>query len=546
MVMKFKLLLFINLLLFVNQQAYPKKFINNIFIEKKNVFDSTQSDWFFASEFANSLHYLTRDYVIEDELLFFEGDTLNKDKIYETVRNLRNTGFFTDVAARLDSLDDRYYDVYLTTQDRWSTLPIFIFGTGGNTTNIGGGIEELNLLGTGTHIRMESYHRSENQIGWQGGLFLTQRRLLRSDFYFDFGITANEYRTDQSIVFGEPFRNIEAPWSYGISAINSYGRDFLYKKIEGVTTNEASVNYELMPFHNRDVYLWLSRSWLKNDRVFASFLLQANDVNRGRAEFERAFDNSGKLLVSFSSVAEDYFQTSMLNTYQKEDVPIGGWGAATLGKIFPIGSQGKAFYYIAGQGEKSYLFDKLYFFGQVTGASAFSHGFGYYTYEEFLGKAFYRFSKNLLIASRIRQQTVWNWSKLRQLILDNDGGLRGYEANKLAGDNRFVVNTELRAFPEWQFWIVKLSGVLFWDFGTVWEQNTRLFKTQWHNSAGFGLRFFNTKATGDDSIFRLDFAFNFDERKFGAIIFTTDQLFSVFERHRYKIPQVYGTEFDYE
>ncbi|MFH1050229.1 MAG: hypothetical protein V1779_04775 [bacterium] len=540
-----KIVLVISLcFLLVIPRVYALKYINNIFIEKKEVFDSTQSDWFFAAGLANSLHYSTRDYIIEDELLFFEEDTLNKEKIYETVRNLRNTNLFSDVSASLDSLDEKFYDVYITTQDRWSTIPIFIFGTGGNTTNIGGGIEELNLLGTGTHVRFEAYNRSENDIGLQGGFFLTQQRLLRTDYYFDFGITANEYRTDQAIVLGQPFRNLESQWSYGLSAINSYGRDFLYKPIDGINATES--NYELMPFHMRDIYLWLSRSWLKNDRVFASAMLQVNDVNRGRPEFERAFDNSGKFLVSFSSVSEDYFQTSMLNTYQKEDVPIGGWGAATLGKIFPIGSLGESYYYIGGQGEKSYILGDLYLFGQVSGASAFHMGNGYYTYEEFTGKAFYRFSKNLLIASRLRQQTVWNWTKLRQLILDNDGGLRGYEANKLAGDNRFVVNTELRMFPDWQFWIFKFSGVLFWDIGTVWEQDIKLVKTQWHNSAGFGIRFFNMKGTGDDSIFRLDFAFNFDEGKFGGIIFTTDQLFSVFERHRYKLPQVYGTEFDYE
>ena len=544
--MKRNILVISLLCFFFNSHLFSNKYINNIFIEKKEVFDSTQSDWFFAANLANSLHYTTRDYIIEDELLFFEDDTLDKEKIYETVRNLRGMGIFTDVAARVDSIDERNYDVIITTQDRWSTLPVFIFGTGGNTTNIGGGIEELNLLGTGTHVRFEAYNRSENNIGLQGGFFLNQYRLIRTEYYFDFGIIANKYRTDEALVFGLPFRNLESPWSYGLSAINSYGRDFLYKPLNGTEPDLNEKNYELMPFHTRDVYLWLSRSWLKNDRVFASVLVQANDVNRGRPEFERAFDNSGKFLVSFSSVAEDYFQTSMLNTYQKEDVPIGGWGAATLGKIFPIGSKGESYYYIAGQGEKSYMLGNLYLFGQVTGSSAFSMGSGYYTYQEFLGKTFYRFNKNLLIATRMRQQTVWNWSKLRQLILDNDGGLRGYEANKLAGDNRFVVNTEFRIFPDWQVWIFKLSGALFWDIGTVWEQDIKLYNTKWHNSAGVGIRFFNTKATGDDSIFRLDFAFNFDERRFGAIIFTTDQLFSVFERHRYKLPQVYGTEFDYE
>ncbi|MFC2131228.1 hypothetical protein ACFLSQ_07315 [Bacteroidota bacterium] len=339
------------------------------------------------------------------------------------------------------------------------------------------------------------------------------------------------------MTIAKSFRTLATKWSYGISGYNAFGRDFLYN---------SNNDYELMPFHARKLSLWMSRSWLRNDRVFMSVLLEGDDINRGKPEFVQAFDNTGKFLISFSSVSEEYFQTGKLNTYQKEDVPIGGWGAATLGKIFPVGSQGESYYYVAGQGEKSYMLGNLYLFGQVTGASAFSRGSGYYTYQEAMAKAFYRFNSDIVFASRLRQQTVWNWNKLRQLILDNDGGLRGYSANRLSGDNRLVLNNELRLFPDWGVWIFKLGGVAFWDIGTVWNQKTEIFKTRWHNAAGLGIRFFNMKGTGDDSIFRLDFAFNFDDGKFGEIIFTTDQLFSLFEKHRYRLPQLYGTEFDYE
>jgi hypothetical protein len=520
-----------------NGKLIAKKFIDNIFIERKEVFDSTDKDWFFAADLANSIHVLTKEYIIRDELLFAEGEEIDKDHIYETIRNLRNYGLFSKVSVALDSVSEYYYDIYLTTKDIWSTIPIFIFGTGGNTTNIGGGMEELNLAGTGTHLRGEIYHRNENHIGIQGGFFITQRRLFRSEFFLDAGITANRYRTDQALLLSKPFRTIETEWAYGLSVYNAYGRDFLYKDINA---------YELMPFHSRNLQVWFSRSWLKNDRVFFSALLDLNDVDRGNIYFERAFDNTGKLLFSFSSVSEEYLQTDKLNTYQKEDIPVGGWGAATLGKIFPIDKNAGSYYYLGLQGEKSYLIDNFYFFGQATGASAFSKGNGYFTYQEALVKSFYKFNPLMLIAARLRQQTVWNWDKLRQLILDNDGGLRGYQANQLSADNRIVINTEFRLFPDWQVWIFKLAGAAFWDIATVWDQETKLIKTQWHNSAGLGIRFYNQKSTGENSIFRLDFAFNFDKGKFGEIIFTTDQLFSVFERHRYKLPQLYGTEFDYQ
>ena len=58
-------------------------------------------------------------------------------------------------------------------------------------------------------------------------------------------------------------------------------------------------------------------------------------------EFRRAMDNSGKFLLAFSSVAQDYIETTKLNSYNTEDFPEGGWGTAVLGKIFPIGSRAR-------------------------------------------------------------------------------------------------------------------------------------------------------------------------------------------------------------
>ena len=95
----------------------------------------------------------------------------------------------------------------------------------------------------------------------------------------------------------------------------------------------------------------------------------------------------------------------------------------------------------------------MYLFGQLTGGSAFSSSLGQYTYEEFLGLGFYRLTNDILLAARLRQQTVWNWNAQRQLLLDNDAGLRGYSANNIQGDNRIVANLEMRVFPDYSLWI---------------------------------------------------------------------------------------------
>ena len=87
--------------------------INNIYIDQYEVFDSTQSDWFFLADFLNSFHSLTKRYIIEDELLFAEGDYLDIYDLEETERNLRKTELFTKVKIEIDSINEYYYDVDL-------------------------------------------------------------------------------------------------------------------------------------------------------------------------------------------------------------------------------------------------------------------------------------------------------------------------------------------------------------------------------------------------------------------------------------------------
>ena len=520
--------------------------IGEIFLDKRNVFDSTQHDWFFAAHLANSFHFVTHTYFIEDELLFEAGDYLNPDNVYETERNLRASGLFSNVSITVDSLNPMVSNLYVKTQDRWSTRPSFLFGTGGNSENIGGRLEELNFLGTGTRISVEALHRTEHNTGWQGTVELNQKRFFRTPLALDFSLMSNKFRTEEFLKIENPYRNLDSRFYYGASVTNNYGYDFLYHS-EFVSSDPNS--YKLASFHDRKLTGWFSMAWRKEDRVFLTVLTELDNVKRLSDDYIRAYDNSGKFLMAFSSSSETYIKTNKLNGYFDEDLPVGGWGSAILGKIFRVGGKGEDLFYLAAQGERSYLSDneKLYAFGQITGASSITNSQGKYTYQEFLGTAFYRFTDNFLVTSRIRQQTVWNWADaLRQLVLDNEHGIRGLDYNKFSGDNRIIANTEFRFFPDWNVWIVKLGTTAFWDCGSAWRRGVHLNQTQWQNTIGFGFRIFDMKSSGTNGILRLDFAYNVTEKKFAGIVFSSDQLFSAFNLHNFRLPEVYGLEFDHE
>jgi outer membrane protein assembly factor BamA len=485
------------------------------------------------------LHTLSRDHVIADELLFKEGDALVDDVLDETERNLRKTFLFTRVAISIDTVGYDSADVTVFTQDNWSLMGEILFGSGGGTTSYGAALREENLAGHGILLGGSALHRSENSIGWQGQGRLFYRRFLRSEWTLNAQVLSNRYRTAQSLSFEKPFITLRTPDLYAAAAVNSFGRDFSYRD---------STVPQLLPFHLKRVTALYAHAAGDNDRYYVSVLASAEDVLRIDNQSKRqAYDNTARLLFSLGSLRQNFFTTRGIDSWDYKDVPIGAWGQAVVGYIIPVKNADRLFY-VGARAEQSTMLnnDRAYLFGSVEAASAFTSGEARYTYLECNGIANYRVSNTLFAVARVKQQTAWNWNAFHQLVLDNDAGLRGYTANTLSGDNRFISNIELRFMPHIDLWIFRTSLVAFVDAGTVWNQSTNLSSARIYKSAGIGIRLFNLKLSGSASVFRLDVAYNFQERKFAQLIFSSDQLFSAFGTHQYRAPYLAGTAIDVE
>ncbi len=543
--MKIKYILFLSSFLIITamNDIHATDRIGNIYLEKRDVFDTTKYQFKFVEQIANFLHIQTCDYVIEDELLFAPGDDYNDDLIYETERNLRNLGIFSQVKIEFDSVNSVTSDIIVNTQDNWSTRLSALFGSGGRENTYGARVEEINLIGTNTKFKIEGLYRTENNIQWQGQGLLENRRLFRTPIGAKFSIFSNKYRTEQAAAVYKEFGSLSSKFAFSLSAINKFGNEFIYKHGENIKDENLQ-----MYSNEQFVSLYLSRAWRNIDRVFVSTLFEYHKVDREFDEYRRAYDNMGRFLIAFSSAAEDYVPMTGVNGYTVEDVPIGGWGSAILGRVFPMGNGGtNPMYYVAGQAERSYLSDKqdLYLFGQISASTCFSESTPANTYQEFLGLGFYKLSPKMILAGRFRQQNVWNWqNNYRQLLLDNENGIRGYRLNELRGDNRIYSNIELRWMPNIPFWFFNFGMNAFYDCGSVWNRNTALAKTQWHHSLGLGLRFYNDKGGDNASCFRIDFAYNFDEKKIAEIVFSTNQFFSAFGLHTFEAPRLFGTDND--
>jgi hypothetical protein len=540
--------------------------INKIHIETKEVFESTDKDWFFASPFLNSLHGLTKSYIIEDELLFKEGDDLFEDDFLETERNLNFIGLFTDISIELEEVSGGLFDVYVTTKDRWSLYPSIIVGANGGEYYLGGRMKDYNLFGHGIMLDVDANYVYRNDTtGYEGMIELEKKRLFRTEMNLFIQAFKTYLRTAENIKFEKPFRTNNTRTAFGISASNTSGNDYFVNKksllfngarIDSTNNPELASYIDTLKFINTNeqkVQLWYAKSWLSNDKVYISALLEWQQANRnkdalGYSLFDRAFDNQSKLLVGFSSVAQTFYSIYNTNSYSNEDIAVGGWGDVVLGAIFPSNKYGeKGLFYIGVQAEKSIYSKDFYLFGQVAASSSFSNDFAKYTYQEFLALCFIRLNSNLTLATRLYEQATWNYPRMRQLLMDDIRGVRGYEMQGLAGDNRLIANIELRYFPDFRISVMQFSAVAFFDIGSVWNQRVEdaFLNSRFYSSVGIGIRGHFTKSNNPDHILRIDIPYNFATRHFG-ISLGVQQYFSAFSSHKFKLPAIYSSDYHYE
>ena len=556
-----KILLIILSLVFFCEVVNAADIINNIFIERNQVFEKNDKDWFFAAPFLNSLHATTKEYVIKDELLFFRGDELLEDKFLETERNLRSLGLFSRVDIELEEVKDGLYDVYIVTKDRWSLYPGVIVGASGGEYYLGGRIKDYNLFGHGIMFNIDANYIFHNDTtGYEGRIEIDKRRIFRTELNFFGEIYKTYLREGQAIKLEKPFRTINTNNSYGFFASNSFGKDYFVNKksllIEGAIIDSAN-NPELASFldtlsfirsKEEKVQLWYAGSWESFDKLYLSALLELQRANHTANIFERAYDNQGKFLLGFSSIIQSFYSIKNVNAPTDETLVIGAWGNVVLGAIFPVNKSGeKGMFYVGTQLEKSHYSPKLYLFGQLSASSSFSSDFAKYTYQEFLGLAYFRFTDKVTLAARVWEQAVWNYPRYRQLILDDIRGVRGYEMRGLGGDNRFVSNVELRYFPNARISVMQFSGCVFYDVGAVWNQRVfdAFLKARFYSSIGIGIRGHFTKSDNPDHIIRIDIPYNFYTKSFG-ISLGVRQYFEATSSHKFRLPAIYNAGFDVE
>jgi hypothetical protein len=290
--------------------------------------------------------------------------------------------------------------------------------------------------------------------------------------------------------------------------------------------------------HQQNVNMYYARSSGEQTKFRPAVALM--EV-RTTGDVLRSNENLMLLNCSVNLMNRHYVTENFLDNHGRiEDVPLGYLAHILVGRnfYFPTGNEPAALIQLNWQ--QAFVVSGTSYVSYAAAASSlFGHSSPVESSIQWNLLAYSKLADGNTLVARVVSLNGLNWSPDRQLFLGSSSGLRGYNNFDLTGQKRLVYNIEDRFYLPGEVWIFRPGAALFVDGGSIWQEGGVFRNQQFHTSAGIGLRIENTKQQGS-GVLRIDFAYNFDERKFGEIIISSTLLFSAFAEFGFISPMTTG------
>lgn len=485
--------------------------VGQILLDKQSIFDLSdpkENNWLYR--LANKLHIVTKDRVIEKQLLLKPGDRYSKRLEEESERILRRNSFLYDAAITPFNRRDETVDLRVSTRDVWTLWPVLTVSRKGGENKTTVGLEDINLLGRGRTLRIE---RTEDVDRTSKALEFADRNIGSNWLSAELLLADNSDGHVQFLSLVRPFYALDTRWSAGASFYDDDRRTAFYDLGDEVAEYQHE-REQITAFGGWSSGLrdgWVRRytaGVVYNDNIF-------NPVAAGTLPALVPPDR--KLVYPFFGfeLLEDRFET----TTNKEQI------ART--EDFFTGTRLLA---TVGWADESLGSDRDALLYTVT----YARGFGSLDSKALLlrasasGRQESGDTRNALV--RVDARLFWKQSDRRTFYttisgihghaldtdnvveLGGDTGLRGYPLRYQAGDSKLLATIEQRYYWNWYpFRLVRVGGAIFADVGRTWGTSPIGSSSDgWLRDVGLGLRFASTRTGGNEKVFHLDVAFPLD------------------------------------
>ena len=486
--------------------------IGEVIITRRNVFDPDKPEEnIFIFRLANSFHVVTRESIIENQLLFQSGDHYSHRLLMETERLLRFSGYLVDAEIKPVRYhhEDNIVDVEVTTQDSWTFTGSISFGREGGKNSFSAEVAESNLLGFGKDLQLRfdsNVDRNETQIRYFDPLLLKTRTQLELVF---------ADKSDGGTKFfslERPFYSLDTRWAMGIAAGTDNQTESLYEF--GNIINQFGHYSEIA-----DAYWGFSQGYVNNL------------VYRWRIGFEKQLDEFSPdedfpnypipddrdfryPFIGFHLYEDKIIKTQRIRLISRiEDLNLGNDIKAKLGwsdESFGATNEGLVFDAVANMAFKPTVNQLILFTPEISGnidESSTAHN----TMIGFTSRYYLPNIRNQIFYMALSAEYVKNPYLDNQVLLGGDSGLRGYPLRYQWGDRKFLLTLEQRFYSSWNlFELANVGGLVFFDVGRAWFPGIeKTPETDILKDVGFGMRLTSTRSSGG-VVLHIDLAFPLD------------------------------------
>lgn len=463
--------------------------VGDILIHNGDVFDTGrpgESGAFYRM--INALHIETRKDVIRRELLVQSGDPFTADGIAEAERELRASEFLQKAEIRPIRYTDGEVDLEVVTEDAWSLTPSISFSHKGGKSTGGFEIEESNLLGTGSEIKLgfkSRIERDETFFDFHDG------QLGASRFEFGLGAADNSDGSAYKFLLERPFYSLGARRAGGIRL------DLLDQVDPRYQLGEV---YDEVGHLARGAEAWYGWSaGLAGNHATRWSVGLGYDAHTyaGVEGAERPDDlppdrRDVYPFVAWERLENRYETTQNADQIQRvEDRYMGLRLAARLGYASTaLGSDDDAWLYAveSERGFKPSAVDTVLLFGALHGREARRDEDSFRL--EGGTRWYHRQSPHRLVYTELKVLAGETLDPDRQLTLGGDNGLRGYPLRYQSGDYATLITLEQRFYSDWYpFRLFRVGAAAFFDAGRVWQPDGgAAYGLGLLRDVGFGLR----------------------------------------------------------
>lgn len=488
--------------------------LRHVEVVTQNVFE-TETNW--LERLANRYHVTTRDEAVLAVLPMRPGDAVTARELAEAERILRRKVYFYDARVIPRRLCGDLLDVFVVTRDVWTLMPRISLTRTGSENEVGFGIVENNLLGSGKYVEL-GYEKDNDR---RGIVFaFGDPNVAGSRWALDLAVVDNDDGESVAAVVEYPFFALDSRRAFAVSVDNDDREEGLY-----------FLGDEVWEYRARTSRFRVTGGWSPG--------LEGRFVNRflvGYAHEEYEFGLPAELLAAFPGIdaperdysypfiayqrIEDDFDTrvNVDRVQRTEDLALGMQLYAELGLSHGSGGTGDNLIGRLEYADAAWLTER-----HLAAFNTWLDGYYDLDADRVVNLVFG-------VAGSYRWQQSGNWSLLvrgsasaahnptldEQLLLGGEEGLRGYPNRYQTGDRRFLLTIEERYYADvYPLRMFRLGGAVFLDVGRAWyEGQTPEWLPEDRSddhfgvlaNAGFGLRLESTR-TRRDQLVHLDVAF---------------------------------------